>query len=110
MTRQGAPTPPSPTDAEYVRKLALAILSTLQSKGLLTPAEVDAILIAARRAAQPDTPPRAPQITAQPSPPTNFTWSVGRPPAGEEHDRKVEETPSAPDPSKTPPVIDFKLD
>ena len=39
-------------DVEYVRRLSLAILSTLQSKGLLGADEVDAILIAARRAAQ----------------------------------------------------------
>ena len=54
MTRPDAqPTPPAPsaTEVEYVRKLSLAILSTLQAKGLLSADEVDAILIAARRAA-----------------------------------------------------------
>jgi hypothetical protein len=43
---------PPPNDGEYARKLALAILGTLQSKGILTAAEVDSIMLAARRAAQ----------------------------------------------------------
>lgn len=96
MTRPGAPTPPSPHDTEYVRKLALAILSTLQSKGLLSAEDVDAILIAARRAAQgqpersQDAPSRAPQITVQP--PVS-------------HNKPEEETKEPP-----PPVIDIQLD
>lgn len=44
--------PSSSGEVEYVRRLSLAILSTLQTKGLLSADEVDAILIAARRAAQ----------------------------------------------------------
>lgn len=43
---------PPPNDGEYARKLALAILGTLQSKGILTASEVDSIMLAARRAAQ----------------------------------------------------------
>jgi len=37
-------------EAQYTRKLTLAILSTLQNKGVLSSAEVDSILLAARRA------------------------------------------------------------
>ena len=53
MTSGSAPTPsPSPkNEAEYARKLALAILSTLESKGFLTKIDVDTILAVAHRAA-----------------------------------------------------------
>ena len=37
-------------EALYTRKLLLAVLSTLQHKGVLTPGETDTLLIAARRA------------------------------------------------------------
>ena len=37
-------------DALYTRKLLLAVLSTLQHKGILNAAETDALLLAARRA------------------------------------------------------------
>ena len=37
-------------EALYTRKLLLAILSTLQHKGVLTPGETDTLLMAARRA------------------------------------------------------------
>ncbi|MEW6422581.1 MAG: hypothetical protein AB1511_12780 [Deinococcota bacterium] len=116
MTRQGAPTPPPshPNDAEYVRRLALAILGTLQSKGLLTADEVDTILIAARRAAQgqpvPENrpAPRPMQITVQPSPPPGtLSWHVSKPPAAEDQaagEKRPEDAPSQ------PPVIDIKLD
>jgi len=36
-------------EAQYTRKLTLAILSTLQHKGILSAAEIDALLLAARR-------------------------------------------------------------
>ncbi|MCP2013101.1 hypothetical protein L1280_000229 [Deinococcus sp. HSC-46F16] len=92
MTRPDAQAPPQPapsaTEVEYVRKLSLAILSTLQAKGLLSADEVDAILIAARRAAQgvlavPASVPAAPatlpsgvapamQVTVQPAPSLTF--------------------------------------
>lgn len=49
---QGSPNPSSRSDAEFVRRLALAILSTLESKGLLTRLDVDTILHAAHLAAQ----------------------------------------------------------
>ncbi|GAA5531829.1 hypothetical protein [Deinococcus aluminii] len=127
MTRQGAPTPPPPTpnETEYVRRLALAILSTLQTKGLLTADEVDTILIAARRAAQAQTTPTQPtpnpsrpQITAHPSPPpASFTWSVGKPPAAQDQAAAAQETPARGDqagPKESgdaqPFVIDIKLD
>lgn len=57
MTRQdgsGSPTSSGAgpaSDGDYTRKLALAILSTLQTRGLLSAEDVDAILIAARRSA-----------------------------------------------------------
>ncbi|ULH16694.1 hypothetical protein MF271_09015 [Deinococcus sp. KNUC1210] len=38
-------------EAQFTRKLVLAVLSTLQHKGILKAAEVDALLLAARRAA-----------------------------------------------------------
>ncbi|MGI8748656.1 MAG: hypothetical protein ACR2J4_09960 [Deinococcus sp.] len=44
-------------EVQYTRKLILAILSTLQHKGLLSPGEVDAILLASRRAADASVPP-----------------------------------------------------
>ncbi|SMB92804.1 hypothetical protein [Deinococcus hopiensis] len=130
MTRPDGPPPAihPPTDAEYVRKLALAILSTLQNKGLLTPDEVDAILIAARRAAQQGgTPPAAPvaaqptpaarpplkfQVTAQPSGAAPAVeWSVKRPPGAPVQEQKPE-----PDQQEQavgggkPPMIDIQLD
>jgi len=37
-------------EALYTRKLLLAVLSTLQHKGVLTPCETDTLLMAARRA------------------------------------------------------------
>ncbi len=38
-------------EAQFTRKLVLAVLSTLQHKGILKAAEVDALLLAARRSA-----------------------------------------------------------
>lgn len=37
-------------EAQYTRKLSLAILSTLQHKGILSAAEVDQLLVAVKRA------------------------------------------------------------
>ncbi|WP_102127836.1 hypothetical protein [Deinococcus planocerae] len=123
MTQSGAPTPPPPppNEAEYARKLALAILGTLQSKGLLSAAEVDSILIAARRAAQgqglpaPASPAQAPesrpaptpfQVTVQPAPPPgNLTWRTTPPP--ERSDKEVEKEKTD---GEAPPVIDMQLD
>jgi hypothetical protein len=97
MTRQDGSslsTPSGPTsDGDYTRKLALAILSTLQSRGLLSAADVDAILIAARRSAhqamqnQPipkaGLPLSAMQVTAQPSPSqVGVSWQTTAPPGG----------------------------
>lgn len=138
MTRPDAPPSSTSNDAEYVRKLALAILSALQNKGLLTADEVDAVLIAARRAAaqagqnpsgQPkaqvapprDQTPRPPlqfQVTAKPpAPQPSVSWSVTRPP---EVAPGEAQTPSSAAPAKEalsreggeprPPVIDIQLD
>ncbi|MPY66056.1 hypothetical protein F8S09_05010 [Deinococcus sp. SDU3-2] len=107
MTRPDAQVPPpapSATEVEYVRKLSLAILSTLQAKGLLSADEVDAVLIAARRAAQGApvaTPaPAAPrplaapamQVTVQPA--TSLTFHA--------HARALQAEPEV----GTPPAVD----
>lgn len=70
------PTPPPKNEGEYARKLALAILSTLEQKGILSRFDVDTILQAAHRAAQsasplgsiPAPPPQV-QITLAPTAP-----------------------------------------
>lgn len=62
-------TPPAHTknEAEYARKLALALLSTLESKGFLTKVDVDAILHVAHRAAlQADAPTQTAQVAKTP--------------------------------------------
>ncbi|WP_043816780.1 hypothetical protein [Deinococcus maricopensis] len=64
-------------EAQYTRKLALAILSTLQQKGVLSAAEVDAILVAARRAAEDAT--RASTPPAAPAPDFSQAWAQRRP-------------------------------
>ncbi|TSA86127.1 hypothetical protein FNU79_08050 [Deinococcus detaillensis] len=65
-------------DAEYTRKVALGILSTLQHKGLISSAEVDAIL----RAAMPKPPaPSAPlEVTPASPPPKSDPTRVRREP------------------------------
>lgn len=52
-------------EAEYLRRLTLGILSTLEHKGLLSMAEVNAILRAAQQAAVPAAPASAPGGTPQ---------------------------------------------
>lgn len=49
----------TPSQAALAYKLALAILGTLQEKGLLTGAEVDRVLLAAKLAATPRAGPAA---------------------------------------------------
>ncbi|WP_199698588.1 hypothetical protein [Deinococcus cavernae] len=51
MTSGSTPPALPKNEAEYARKLALALLSTLESKGLLTKMDVDTILHVAHRAA-----------------------------------------------------------
>lgn len=58
MTTGPTPTPPPRNEGEYARKLALAILSTLEQKGVLSRLDVDTILHAAHRAATPPAPAR----------------------------------------------------
>lgn len=119
MTQSGAPTPPSPppNEAEYARKLALAILGTLQSKGILSAGDVDSILIAARRAAQgqgapaqaadPRPAPVPFQVTVQPAPPPGtLTWRTTPPPERADREEEKKDKPEG----KTPPVIDMQLD
>lgn len=69
MTKGPTPASAPRNEGEYARKLALAILSTLEQKGILTRFDVDTILQAAHRAAQgtPATPPPPVQITMTPT-------------------------------------------
>ncbi|GHG16307.1 MULTISPECIES: hypothetical protein [Deinococcus] len=117
------PTPTPPKDpqaeAEFTRKLVLGILSTLEHKGLLSKAEVDGIIRAARHAAYPTPPRRTPGPAApgtqwvkpgQPHQPIDRTTPVAipnvqrtAPPSDQPKDKPAEETP------KAPPVIDFDL-
>lgn len=62
------PTPPPKNDGEYARKLALAILSTLENKGLLTRLDVDTILHAAHRAASQGAPEATAPAVQRPEP------------------------------------------
>lgn len=73
-------TPPN-QDPEFTRKVALGILSTLQHKGLISAAEVDAILRAAMpkpvsplevTPASPLPKPDASKVRRQPLPPPVF--------------------------------------
>ncbi|MFC4636880.1 hypothetical protein [Deinococcus hohokamensis] len=57
-------------EAEYLRRLALGILGTLEHKGLLSATEVNAILRAAQQAAGAQaSATRAPTVPAAPRPP-----------------------------------------
>ncbi|GGR25383.1 hypothetical protein [Deinococcus ruber] len=56
-------------EAQFTRKLVLAVLSTLQHKGILKAAEVDALLLAARRAADAAS-PAVTAATAAATPPS----------------------------------------
>ena len=56
---------PPPQDAEFARKLVLGLISTLQHKGLISDAEVDAIL----RAAMPKPAPPSAPLDVTPSAP-----------------------------------------
>jgi hypothetical protein len=76
----------SPTqDAEFIRKVALGILSTLQHKGLLSSIEVDAILRAAMpkpapplevKPTAPMPTPDASKIRKEPLPPVEFDMEL----------------------------------
>ncbi|WP_425146134.1 hypothetical protein [Deinococcus sp.] len=73
MTQDASPAAPTTAEeqhalelreARFTRKLVLAVLSTLQHKGLLKAAEVDALLLAARRAADASVTAAAGTVTA----------------------------------------------
>ncbi len=68
MTKGPFPPAPARNEGEYARKLALAILSTLEQKGLLTRTDVDTILHAAHLAAQPTPPPPVKITLGAPAP------------------------------------------
>ena len=68
-------TAPPTQDAEFTRKVALGILGTLQAKGLLSSAEVDAIL----RVAMPK-PPAPLEVTPASPPPKPDPSRVRREP------------------------------
>lgn len=119
MTTGPVPTPPPRNEGEYARKLALAILSTLEQKGVLSRLDVDTILHAAHRAANPPAParPAAPvgpavlgtrwvkpgEVASMPAPAAPLAADAGQ----------AADAGDAPAPARTPvapPVIDFTLD
>lgn len=118
MTTGPTPTPPPRNEGEYARKLALAILSTLEQKGLLTRLDVDTILHAAHRAATPPAPARS----AAPAPVGPALLGTRWVKPGEEPAAPAPEpvsgavpAPESPLPvaagkPAAPPVIDFTLD
>lgn len=59
MARQDPPKN-AQQEAEFLRKMVLGILGTLETKGLLSQAEVDSIIRAARQGAVTPAPPRRP--------------------------------------------------
>ncbi|MFC4454317.1 hypothetical protein [Deinococcus sonorensis] len=76
----------------YARKLALAILSTLQHKGVLSAKEVDSILLASKRAADTEfVPTQAVRSSFSPLP-------EDRDPARVRHQPKA------------PPIFDIQID
>lgn len=103
------PTPKDPAvEAEFLRKTVLGILSILETKGLLSPQEVDGILRAARHAATPKPPQRlgGPAATnqwvkpGQPHQPLDRSGPVAIPDVRRAAD-------AAPD--EKPPVLDIDL-
>ncbi|WP_200939648.1 hypothetical protein [Deinococcus sp. Leaf326] len=125
MTTGPTPTPPPRNEGEYARKLALAILSTLEQKGILSRLDVDTILHAAHRAASPPLParPAAPVGPAllgtrwvKPGDPSSAAPPVapiaGQPEVPDEAG-PARTAPAAATPGSkpaAPPVIDFTLD
>lgn len=125
MTTGPTPTPPPRNEGEYARKLALAILSTLEQKGVLSRLDVDTILHAAHRAANPPAPARPaapvgpallgtrwvkPGETPVPAPGDPSAPDTGESAPG---DTSPEAQATAPAPGgkpAAPPVIDFTLD
>lgn len=71
-------------EAQYTRKLTLAILSTLQHKGILTAGEIDALLMAARRSTDASVTPsvavRSEFQPLEPLPDSNKVRHEQRPP------------------------------
>ena len=79
-------------EALYTRKLLLAVLSTLQHKGVLTPGETDTLLMAARRATDASFTPSVAVRSEFPAPEPLPTSGWGR--------RDL----------KPPPIFDIQID
>lgn len=75
MARQDPPKN-AQQEAEFLRKMVLGILGTLETKGLLSPAEVDSIIRAARQGAAA---PSAPKRAGPALPGTHWVNSEGQP-------------------------------
>ncbi|CAM3654148.1 hypothetical protein [Deinococcus frigens] len=96
-------------EAEFTRKLVLGLLSTLESKGLLTSPELDSILRAARLAAYPV----APSPAAGPAGPGTRWVKPGQPPREMDRSTKVaipDVRAGGKDGKENPPLIDMELD
>lgn len=101
-------------EAEFLRKMVLGILSTLEGKGLLSSQEVDGIIRAARQAATPPAPKRlgGPAATTQWVRPGQAHQPLDRttPVAIPNVQRSAPAAPApATEPDQKPPVIDFDL-
>ncbi len=96
-------------EAEFTRKLVLGLLSTLETKGLLSSPELDSILRAARLAAYPVAPAR----NAGPAGPGTHWVKPGQPP--KEIDRSTpigipDVRAGGKDGKENPLMIDMELD
>lgn len=103
----------SPQDTEFTRKMVLGILGTLEAKGLLSQAEVDSIIRAAR---QPAAAPAVPRRAGPALPGTRWVDASGK---GLEVDRTTpvaipdvrrRDAPETDPVGQKPPVIDMNLD
>ncbi|WP_295821867.1 hypothetical protein [uncultured Deinococcus sp.] len=111
-----APRPPQNDDqqeAAFTRKMVLGILGTLESKGLLSQAEVDSIIRAAKQASSPAP---APRRSGPALPGTRWADADGQPvgmdrstPIAIPDVKRRSDAPAAEDAEK-PPVIDLKME
>ncbi|WP_412029172.1 hypothetical protein [Deinococcus yunweiensis] len=110
-----APRPPEKNDqqeAAFTRKMVLGILGTLESKGLLSQAEVDSILRAAKQASSPAP---APRRSGPALPGTRWADADGHPvgmdrstPIAIPNVKRHSDTPAEDDAEK-PPMIDLNM-
>ncbi|GHF31630.1 hypothetical protein HNQ07_000530 [Deinococcus metalli] len=112
------PQPPrkdDPQEADFTRKMVLGILSTLETKGLLSSGEVESIIRAARQASAPAP---APRRAGPAAPGTRWATPDGQPLGMDRStpiaipDVKRQSTPAL-DPAagkETVPVIDMTME